>query len=101
MDDVRLIDANALRERMRKAWDAGCISQIEDVESVLDEQPTIDPETLRPVAHWENECDAVGDPICWTCTNCKESACMYEGTPKENGYEFCPFCGAKMEDDDV
>lgn len=58
----------------------------------------VDPETLRPVAKWENESDAVGDPIVWTCTNCKDSDILYEGTPKENGMKFCPYCGAKMEE---
>ena len=63
--------------------------------------PSVDPETLRPVAKWENECDAVGDPIVWTCTNCKDSAILYEGTPKESGMKFCPYCGAKMEDNNA
>lgn len=55
-------------------------------------------ESLRPVAHWDMEEDAVGDPIIWTCSNCKESIVMYDGTPMENGYKYCPMCGARIED---
>ena len=68
--------------------------ELTDLESL----PTIDPETLRPVAHWDMEEDAVGDPIIWTCSNCKDSIVMYDGAPMENGYKYCPMCGARMED---
>lgn len=56
----------------------------------------IDADSLRPVAHWDMEEDAVGDPIVWTCSNCKDSIIMYDGTPMENGYKYCPHCGAKI-----
>ena len=58
----------------------------------------IDADSMRPVAHWDMEEDAVGDPIVWTCSNCKDSIIMYDGTPMENGYKYCPMCGARMED---
>lgn len=105
MKEMRLIDANALldqnnwsikqySEEEADAWRDGIALMKKNIENA----PTIDPETLRPLAKWENECDAVGDPIVWTCTNCKDSAVLYEGTPKENGMKFCPYCGAKMEE---
>lgn len=90
MANVRLIDANALLREMRHSGRA--------VRIFVMDAPTIGPETLRPVAHWVNEEDAVGDPIIWTCSNCKESIVIYDGTPMENEYKYCPMCGARMED---
>ena len=102
MSDKRLIDANALHKRIEMNLRASNPFTIEeccykDALNSVDEAPTIDPESLRPVAHWDMEEDAFGDPIIWTCSNCKESIVMYDGTPMENGYKYCPQCGAKME----
>ena len=58
--------------------------------------PTIDPESLRPTAHWENEEDFNGDPVVWFCSACKERFFLYDGTPEENDYKYCPYCGARM-----
>lgn len=101
MSEVRLIDGNALEQKMLKY--AHCIchettSTAESCAEMVSGAPTIDPESLRPVAHGDMEEDAVGDPIIWTCSNCKDSIVMYDGTPMENGYKYCPLCGAKMED---
>lgn len=65
---------------------------LEDIE----EAPTIDPESLRPTAHWENEDDFNGDPVVWFCSACKERFFLYDGTPEENDYKYCPHCGARM-----
>lgn len=105
MDEVRLIDAISLeKEMLEYARYVGrettneCESTAESCADMVSGAPTIDPESLRPVAHWDMEEDAVGDPIIWTCSNCKESIVMYDGTPMENGYKYCPMCGARMED---
>lgn len=66
------------------------------VKKVIESCPPIDPDSLRPVAHWDMGEDAVGDPIVWTCSNCKDSIIMYDGTPMENGYKYCPHCGARI-----
>nr|DAZ45105.1 MAG TPA: Transcription initiation factor IIE, alpha FINGER, Transcription [Caudoviricetes sp.] len=116
MKGVRLIDANVAIKNAEKRYEEWNLAMaaaegnrqinmvykkqelFKAVKKVVESCDTIDPETLRPVAKWENECNAVGDPIVWTCTNCKDSAVLYEGTPKENGMKFCPYCGAKMEE---
>lgn len=67
------------------------------VKKVIESCPSVDLDGLRPVAHWNMDEDAVGNPIVWTCSNCKDSIIMYDGTPMENGYKYCPKCGAKME----
>jgi hypothetical protein len=47
-NDVRLIDANALDLQNRVATDMGGMCFIEEVETAIEQAPTIDPESLRP-----------------------------------------------------
>lgn len=37
------------------------------------------------------------DYIVYECNNCKEEWCFEDGTPKDNSYNYCPKCGAKIE----
>ena len=53
---------------------------------------TIDPESLRPRAHWE---DVVQDGPCRWSGKC--SACKVRNPPVMLAH-YCPNCGAKMED---
>jgi DNA-directed RNA polymerase subunit RPC12/RpoP len=96
---MRLIDADELKKRAEKV----CFADIPDCGifdavgvSDIDIMPTIDPESLRPTAHWENEEDFNGDPVVWFCSACKERFFLYDGTPEENDYKYCPYCGARM-----
>ena len=68
----------------------------EEIDRAICTAPTIDPESLRPTEHWENEEDFNGDPVVWFCSACKERFVLYDGTPEENDYEYCPHCGARM-----
>lgn len=106
---VRLADVGELEENLYEALEVSarkvdsddvitCGEAISCEIEDLKQLPTIDPESLRPVAHWDMEEDAVGDPIVWTCSNCKDSIIMYDGATMENGYKYCPYCGARMED---
>lgn len=98
MAEKRLVDANELEEKaIYITGPKGSACHAVPL-GLIQAAPTIDPENLRPVAHWDMEEDAVGDPIIWTCSNCKESIVMYDGTPMENGYKYCPHCGARLED---
>lgn len=63
--------------------------------------PTVDPESLRPTAKWENEDDYYGDSIIWCCSVCKDRFILNDGTPEENNYKYCPSCGARMVNTDV
>lgn len=100
---MRLIDADELKKRAVKA----CFPDIPDCGefdavgvSDIDIMPTIDPESLRPTAKWENEEDFNGDPVVWFCSACKERFFLYDGTPEENDYKYCPYCGARMVNED-
>ena len=107
MKDVRLIDANALHKRIEMNLRASNPFTIEeccykDALNSVDEAPTIDPETLRPVAHWNGQYDGYydGEPVCdvWECSNCGHK--IDDGTDCEDNLpHYCPMCGAKMEND--
>ncbi len=73
-------------------FNKGC----ETVLEAIDAAPTIDPESLRPTAHWENGDDYYGDDIIWYCSACKNDIVLCGGTPEEYSYRYCPNCGARM-----
>ena len=85
---MRLIDANALANRMqflirthhRDAFDA--LNEI-------DNAPTIDPESLRPQGEWVKI--GVDEFLCSKCN------VIYEYPASECEYRYCPNCGAKMK----
>lgn len=65
-EHVRLIDANALKKRAIKVMFRDCPESGEFYAVGTDDidiMPTIDPESLRPTAKWENEDDYYGDSI--------------------------------------
>ena len=64
-----------------------------DALNSVDEAPAIDPETLRPVAHWEES--VCFDDAFWVCSNCKFPS---EAIAAPRLYHYCPNCGAKMEE---
>ena len=37
----------------------------------------------------------------YSCSACGAEWITIEGTPKENSMDFCPHCGAKMDEEDV
>ena len=51
----------------------------------------------RPKGHWIEHTDYVGDTY-YDCSNCKEPWTTIEGTPWQNMMNFCPNCGAKMQE---
>ena len=44
---------------------------------------------------WIEQIDYMGD-IYYDCSICGESWMTIEGTPWQNGMDYCPHCGAKM-----
>lgn len=49
-------------------------------------------------AHWEQPSYFDEENGVFRCSNCKEEFVLISGSPKENGYEYCPHCGAKMDE---
>ena len=97
MDDVRLIDAAALRDKIlheayekssETDFDRGMIWAFNLAVNMTDHAATIDPKTLRPVSEWEL------NPNKWTCEwfrckKCHHISCCTDA--------YCGGCGAKMK----
>ena len=47
--------------------------------------------------HWIEKDGFDGD-VYYDCSECGESFCLIDGTPTDNLYNYCPNCGAKMEE---
>lgn len=61
---------------------------------VLNERPTADVETVK---HGRWDYVTVVDEGFWRCSNCGIPS---EAIGAKKLYKYCPFCGAKMGDDD-
>ena len=51
---------------------------------------------VAPVRHgyWIEQCEE----SLYSCSACGTEWVTIEGTPKENGMDFCPHCGARMDE---
>lgn len=108
-DPVRLVDANSILRSIDvngsaydgieyQAYKAGA----EYVRSLIEDAPTIDPESLRPTAHWI-KCDLIkvehvectryrnAGIECSKCNHVYDKFALWDGT-------FCPGCGSRMID---
>lgn len=89
---MRLIDADELKKRVVKVMfrdtpESGEFYAVGTDD--IDIMPTIDPETLRPTAHWDfGEIDFRDVILNWECSKCGEIS------PED--FPYCPNCGAKM-----
>ncbi len=99
MTEMRLIDANALKEHLGIDGDRKYINKIaHETSDYIDEMPTID---ATPVVHgrWirANDGQAFFD-VEYVCSGCQFVVAVSGiGTPILYGYKFCPNCGAKMD----
>lgn len=95
MNEVRLIDANALREALDNDFQLSVY-----LDNKIDEAPTID---AIPVVHakWEKSEDFLLKMLDLHAIKC--SSCGEEGYFDEEGdvvamhYNYCPICGARMD----
>ena len=77
----------------------GCLCRACWVDDMLDEVECFKTADVAPVAHgrWEVSTDEWFETDVYTCSKCRESYVLVEGTPKENLWHYCPNCGAKMD----
>lgn len=69
------------------AYCSSIIKFLENLPSVHSEQKT---------GRWiPFDCDT------WECSECKTLFTTLEGTPKDNLFNFCPNCDAKMESEEI
>jgi hypothetical protein len=87
-EPVRLIDADEVMNAVFNAIDID-EKQWNEIKQEVDEIPTIDPESLRPTAHWDiKETDCRDVILCWRCDKC--------GRLSRDDYPYCPHCGKRM-----
>lgn len=87
---MRLNNADALLE----LYDREHIGAPGGARKLITDAPAIEG---RPTARWIEESDG-WDGSYWTCSVCGESMEFTDGEgPEENGFKYCPYCGAKME----
>lgn len=89
-----LIDRAALLEKKTALWDDSlgwteCVD-IDDIEAA----PAVDAVEVKH-GHWQEYEDYCLD-VYYDCSVCGGTFYMADGTPTENGYNFCPKCGARM-----
>lgn len=101
---MRLIDADALKKALgdwnRDNWtdaftgaDAGS-----DFADIIDHAKTID-SAPAVHAHWiPYESETGEGSNTYKCSACGEIQMLIDGTPKENGWKYCPHCGARMDE---
>ena len=59
------------------------------IKKAIDAAPTIDPESLRPTAHWIRDSAGSTNVVCSACNAISFAA-----------YNFCPECGKRMVNTD-
>lgn len=99
---MRLVDADALMREFAEFVRASNNSDFaddptwNDAVSLLDSAPTI---AAEPVKHgrWE-ETEYSDYDDSYRCSACGEVWEFIEGAPKDNGANYCPNCGARMDE---
>lgn len=109
---MRLIDADALNERMyhdafevdsdMQRWDSGCWIRYKMFENAIDDAPTIEPE--RKTGRWIKMSDSDGGY--WACSECGKELmriwhydAQFDLFPRLKSIDrtkHCPNCGADM-----
>lgn len=92
---MRPIDADALLKKLND----NSIAYNAYVNYFVLNAPTV---YAMPVihAHWiscENETGEGSNT--YKCSTCGEIQMIISGTPKDNGWKYCPHCGAKMDEE--
>lgn len=93
---MRLVDADALMRCFGRTYGKPLLSGAE-IRMKIKEQPTV--EATPPIpAHWIST-EKETDENTWECSECGwELFLSNDDTPRENGYNYCPNCGAVMDE---
>lgn len=64
--------------------------------SDIEEVDVVDAELVRH-GTWVFNPNGIYDDNTWICSECEEPWVLIDGTPADNGMNYCPHCGAKMD----
>jgi len=90
-----VLDATVKRNSI---WNKITNSKGENLEEIILQLPPVTPQ--QKTGHWIEKDGFDGD-VYYDCSACGESFCLIDGTPTDNLYNYCPNCGAKMEESEV
>ena len=62
------------------------------IKQAINEQPTVDTERHAHWGIWDEDTNT------YECSNCKNPFTLLEGTPEQNTYFYCPYCGCRMDE---
>lgn len=98
---MRLIDVDAFNDRLDRCvlingLGLEPVMAIRDIKALLSVIPTVEAE---PVVHgrWMTCEDGWGD-LHYQCSECGCEWFLENGSPADNGMNYCPHCGAKMDE---
>ena len=91
---MRLIDADEIRIKPEYMHDICGVAMIrvEDIARIINDMPTIQSEPERKKGKWIDSRD-----VSWMCSECGKWLDVLQGDVDMN---FCPNCGAKMEEEE-
>lgn len=110
MAEVKLIDGNKaeavlrnIADHLKEAGKTDLWPATYAAADVIKQQPTIDPESLRPTGRWEDMYGGQFDNPLIVCPVCKEPALEKSAKDllgnwwaRQEQSNYCPNCGAKM-----
>lgn len=101
---MRLIDADRIQGQLATLifYVAGMPEGecVECAHNLIDAQPTIDAVSVVH-AHWTPYESETGEGSnTYKCSACGKIQMLIDGTPKENGWSYCPHCGGFMTKED-
>lgn len=74
------------------------LADLTDLGELMDEAIFLCPD-VQEVKHGKwIETDQFLEELIYSCSVCKEAFVLIDGTPKDNLWNYCPYCGAKMMD---
>ena len=93
-DDLGRI--NIPKEIRRQLFGTKC-TDVEPMKIFMDGENIIlrkyEQNTFDDVCEWKLEDEEANLYL----TGCQQRQLIFEGTPKENGYRYCPYCGKKIK----
>ena len=87
---MRAIDADACESYF---WEHLDDNGMAAAMNAINDMPTIEPQ--RKKGKWIEQEDS-WDGVYYECSACGEPWTTIDGTPWDNGMNFCPHCGAEM-----